>query len=162
MKIATKTDAGSSAIFTFANGEVVTCDVETLPHDMLIQLAVHGMKQKGGDSYAGADEKGLSVADCAAGVREIWAGLQKGVWSQAGGSGVNINAEALARVTGEDIADCVRIIAGMDKAAIKELVKRPDMKAAILAIKVERAAARADAAKGGDVDSSDLGALFKK
>ena len=159
-KIATKTPGATGVTFLFSNGETVVADVAALPSDMILRLAIHGMSQKGGDSYASANDKGLTLAECAEGVRDIVANLANGIWSAAGGTGSSINAEALSRITSEDMDACVKAIDGMSEDARKELIKRPDMKAAIARIKAERAEARADDTAA--VDSSDLNGLFNK
>lgn len=160
-KIANKVKGTSIVTFSFSDGQTVVADLTTFPEEIVMQLAVHGMSQKGGDSYASANDNGLTIADCADGVRDIIGNLASGVWSAAGGSGSSINAEAMSRITGESLEACAEVIAAMDEDEVKALLKRADMKAMVARIKAERAEVRADAA-AGDADASDLAGLFNK
>ena len=49
--------------FTFDNGETFPADLHALPEAMIYRLAVHGLSQKLGDSYAGAKGKGIISPD---------------------------------------------------------------------------------------------------
>ncbi len=159
-KIATKDVDGTQVLFNFVNGRRIIIDVATLPPEMVMQLAVHGMKQKGGDSYASADDKGMSVDDCADGVLAIIDNLQRGVFNAGGDRATGgIVAEALARITGQDSEKCRAVVKAMDPAQLKELRKRADVKAAMLAIQAERAKARVPDTVSGD--TGDLFGLFE-
>ena len=157
-KIAKKVVSESGVVWTFANGRVVSVDVTTLPASMQLHLAVHGMSAKGGDSYASAGDKGLTLDDCADGVEAIIANLRNEIWSAGGGSGSSILAEALAELTSKSVDDCVTVLAAMSDDARKELRKRPDVKAAIATIRANRA--RAKLAGTQDGDATDLADLF--
>jgi len=157
-KIATKKVDGSVVTWTFVDGGIVAIDVTELPREMLVRLAAHGMSQKGGDSYASASDKGLTIGDCSDGVADIIENLRNGVWSATGGSGTSILAEALAELTGESVDAAVTLIASKDDAWKKGLAKRPDIKAVVARIKAERAQAKADGVSDGDAD--DLTDLF--
>lgn len=157
-KIATKAVSEAGVTWTFTNGRVVSVDVTTLSAAMQLRLAVHGMSAKGGDSYASAGDKGMTLADCADGVEDIIANLRNEIWSASGGSGISILAEALARVVGESVEAAVLIINEKGDEWKKGLAKRDDIKSAVADIRAERAKAKLAGQSGGSVD--DLKELF--
>lgn len=157
-KIAKKEIQARSVTFTFTNGSEVFCPLATLPEEIRDRLAVHGLSQKLGDSYASAGDKGMTLDDCAAGVRDIYQNLQNGIWSAGGGSGVSILAEALARVVGESVEAAILIIQEKGDEWKKGLAKRDDIKSAVADIRAERAKAKLAGQSGGSVD--DLKELF--
>lgn len=153
--------ARRAVVFSFVNGETVTARLDDLPQEMRDRLALHGMSQKGGDAYASAGDKDMSVADCADAVRSIVGNLQAGVWSagRTAGPGGAV-AEALMRLTGRSAEEVAEVLASMSKEGLAELKRRPDMKAELARIAAERAEAKARATAGGAGTGDDLGALF--
>lgn len=139
--------------FTFADGSVMSANLSELSEDMVTKLALHGLSQKVGDSYSGED-----AANCQTIAEKTFETLQKGEWSSrsGGGAGPRISqlAEALARVTGKEVQECVAKIAEMDDDQKKDLRAHPQIKATIAEIKLEKA--QADAEKSAaDADSSE-------
>jgi hypothetical protein len=161
-KIAKKEAMENGVKFTFSNGTIIMATLDGIPFEMKERLAVHGLSQKLGDSYASANDKGWSVQDCADTVAEILHGLRAGIWSQAGGSGVNIMAEAIARMLDKTAEQCAEILAAMTDDERKEMAKRDDVKAMVAQIKAERAKARLAATPGAGDDVEDLQAMFTK
>lgn len=156
-KIAKKVLGTDGVDFEFTNGETLTANLGMLPEDIITRLAVHGLSQKIGDSYASANEKGWSVDECRDQALSVYNSLMDGNWASSGGSGTNILAEAVARITGLDVDECAAKVRGMTDEERKELAKRADVKAVVLDIKAERAKAKV---KDGDTDASDLADLF--
>lgn len=147
--------------FAFTNGRKLVADVNRMPRDIVNRLALHGISQKGGDSYASANEKGWTIDDCFDEATRVIENLYNGIYNaKGGGSGTTILAEALARVTGETVEEAAAVIAGMSEDQVKDLGKHVDIKAAVLKIKAERAAERARGAEGGS--ATDLAGLFNK
>jgi len=144
-KKATKKVEGTVVSIAFASGETLSADVTAMPDEIKKHLIVHGLSQKLGDSYAGADEK--EAYGCAQRVLE---GLMKGEWStrsEGGGSRTSMFLEAIARVLKTDVDDArTRFDAKTEEeqAAIK---KHPQVKQALAQIKAERAAAELAAAE---------------
>jgi len=127
---------------------------------MIRRLALHGLSQKAGDSYASANDKGWTIDDCRDNVADVFDHLRNGIWSTGGDrSGNAIIVEALSRLTGNDTEACREVYQTMTEDEQKDLAKRPDVKAMVAQIKAERAQARADGMTGSD-DSSDLMGLF--
>lgn len=159
----TKEVSGSAVIFTFHDGEALTASLETLSPEIVNQLALHGLSQKIGDSYAGED-----AANCQTIAEAVWKSLTEGNWStrtgEGGGPRISQLAEALARVTGQTVQDCVAKIAEMSDDQKKDLRAHPQIKAVTAEIKLEKARADAEKAKNeagaGDDSAIDLGSMF--
>lgn len=150
----------SGVDFEFADGSTLAANVADLPDDIKDHLIIHGLSQKIGDSYSGEDaENCFTIADT------VYKALTEGKWStRTGGSGgprISQLAEALSRATGQDVADCVALIADMSDEEKAGLRAADQIKAKIAEIKLEKAQADAEKAKAdaGDNDM-DLGALF--
>ena len=84
--------AGKTVTFTFVNGESVVCKLADVPTEMQTRLALHGMSQKIGDSFAGVaketKESGGDVAGNAiAAAKSELAKLVKGAWAERSSSG---------------------------------------------------------------------------
>lgn len=151
----------NSVQFDFINGTVIKCRLHELPQEMIERLALHGLSQKCGDSYASANDKGWSVDDCADATRDVIGNLIQGVWSASGERGGNaIIIEALSSVTGKTLEECRTVYGAMSEEQQKELAKHPGVKAEVARIKAERAATRAAGMNGGD--NTDLVSMFHK
>lgn len=151
-KIAKKVVGDTYVRFEFANGEFTQCDVSKLSSDIIHRLALHGLSQKVGDSYASAE----SVTDAQRNAEEVWRNLSNGIWATKATRGGKI-VEALSRATGKPIDECLEAYAAMDDDARKALRVHPSIKAALASIEAERAAALAKAVPD---DATDLNALF--
>ena len=148
------TDAGVTIKFTH-DDQVLEAKLEDIPEEIVTKLAIHGLSQKLGDSYAGADAE-----HCFAAAKGVLESLVAGKWSQrreGSGSGPRISqlAEALAEVTQKPVADCVEKIAAMDDDTKKSLREHAKIKAAIARIKVKRAQAEAEKAATAAADSAE-------
>ena len=159
-RIAKKVLIEDGVRFDFSNGTSIDALLTGIPFEIKERLAIHGLSQKLGDSYASAGDKGWSVQDCADTMAEVLRNLQDGVWSAAGGSGVNILAEALARLSGKTVEEAVEVIGRMTDDQVKVIAKRPDVKAEVAKIKAERAEARAKTAPES-ADFDDLLDMFR-
>lgn len=153
-KIATKETEGNSVRVAFTDGEVLEVSLGQLPEDIVKHLALHGLSQKLGDSYAG--EKDVEVAKAKA--KKVAERLQAGEWKAvregSGGGRITDLAQALARVTGKELAECVSVITDMDKEQKKALRQHPQIKVALAEIAAEKA--KAKAAEAGEVDLGSL------
>ena len=165
--IATKSlidnDAGEAVgvSFDFTNGNTFEAEVADLPEAMITRLAIHGLSQKLGDSYAGAKQKGLSVDECEAGVRALWAALKAGQFGTGRTSAGGKLLEAFIRWavdSGRTADEAKEAFADLTDDQKKELRKAAPIKAALAQIEAERAAAAAKVAEG---DETDLTALFE-
>lgn len=156
-------------IFSFGNGTELKLDVNSLSPEIQKRLMFHGTLQKIGDSYAGAKGDFSKAIESA---RSVIEQLQSGEWRAARGEGegrprLGELSEAIARVKGvsvEEATTAVTAAAALDgdeaaRAAGAEKLKawraHPKIKAAIAAIRAEKAQAEADAAGGDDEISLD-------
>lgn len=151
------TDTGVN--FEFHDGATLEANLDSLSEDMVKKLAIHGLSQKIGDSYSGED-----AANCQTIAETTWKTLQEGNWSSRTGSGgprISMLAEALARVTGKEVQECVAKIAEMDDDTKKDLRAHPQIKAITAEIKLEKAKAEQEkAASEADAEGAlDLSAL---
>ena len=152
-KKATKSFEGTVATFDFSNGTALTLDIKDVVDNIRTQLAGHGVLQKVGDSYAGAE----TVEEAIAAAQRVIEQLLAGEWRQAreggGAPRVTMLAEALSRVMKArnrdvSIEEAREVIADMDddtKAAVR---KDPAIQVEMNKIKLERA--EQAAAKGGE------------
>lgn len=152
-KIANKVLVKNGVRFDFLNGVTITALVDTFPENIVKRLAVHGLSQKIGDSYASAETMEEAVANA----RAVLNNLAADLWATKTVRGGKI-VEALVRVTGKSYDECLKVWIGMDDNAQSAVKKHPDIKAALAAIEAERAKALANAAS--DEKGTDLGALF--
>lgn len=150
---------------TFAgeSGHRRTFNLRDLPEPMVRYTLMNGISQKLGDCYAGKAKKSLE-----AGISEeeyawqeldrVWSNLLNCVWNAAGGaSGPTKLALAVAKVSGEDIAKVTARLDDLTKDEVKAIRAMPAIKAALAAIDLERAQARAKAAgQGGDEDADQV------
>jgi hypothetical protein len=143
---------------------------------MLVRLAIHGISQKGGDSYAGAANEPDPMAYAAASIKETLEGIMANVWrvTSAGGARVTLLARALARVTGntpEAAQGVVDLHSERDDegkpsekgaAWLKAIRARGDIKKASADIKEEDAKAAKAKLAGVEMptDAADLAGLF--
>jgi len=138
-KVASKVKGDGFVRFEFADGEYLQCDIEDLASaDIIGELALHGISQKVGDSYAGA----ASVQEARAAAVAVWGNLKAGLFNvkvQRGGKIV----EALHRITGKGFDECLAKWNGMGDDAQKALRKHPDVKRVIAEMDVERLEAQA-------------------
>ena len=144
-----------SVSFDFGDAGTVVFNLSKVTDEMLIQLALHGVSQKGGDSYAGAkaatdgtdiDPNEWAMLECQGTIDQIYAGD----WSvRRAGSGTTVTdlARALAEVlpdwTESDAAQRIADASKEDKAALRA---HPDVKAVLERLRAERATAKAEAA----------------
>lgn len=152
-KIANKVMGEGFVRFEFADGKYLQCDAKNINGDIMTRLVLHGISQKVGDSYAGAE----SVKEARLMAEGVWRNLTNGLWAVKATRGGKI-VEALHRITGKPYDVCLEKWQGMDEAAQKALRKHADVKRVLAEMEAERAAALAEAA--GD-DGEDLGALFE-
>ena len=127
--------------FAFGNGETVEIDSNSIPEDTRKQCTLHGISQKGGDSYAGA--KG-NYAEAIQSVKDIRDQLYAGAWKadrdSEGRPRLGELAEAIARIKGVDLE---RATAAVEKATDeqrKEWRSNAKVKFTIQQIRTEKAA----------------------
>lgn len=110
-------------------------------------LALHGLAQKGGDSYAGRKEAGKDAWEM---FDDVIAQLSQGEWRERRGEGTASSATLIAQAIEQVLTDEGYSVDDATRARIKESVgtpeqrkealKRPDIKAAYEKIAAERKA----------------------
>ena len=150
-----------SVTFNFGEDqEPLGLSLNDLPEEIVTHLALHGLSQKGGDSYAGkADEAPQHVA-------AIFDQLKEGNWtSRASGSGgprVTQLATAISTVLGIELNEVVEKLAGMEAEQRKAISNEPKVAAELARIKAEAAAKRQKelAEAASESEGEDLSQLF--
>lgn len=128
--------------FTFQDGQVVECNLTDFSADIQKQLSLHGLSQKGGDSFAGA--KG-NVAEAVKSVSDVIEQLKAGVWRAAPGEGesrprLGELAGAIARIKGVEYDVAFKAVEAATDEQRKTWRGNVKVKAVIAQIRSEEAA----------------------
>jgi hypothetical protein len=148
----------------FADGASAEVPLDSLPANIVNLLALHGLSQKLGDSYASV--KG-NVADAKAKFEAVLTQLRNGEWKKAreageGGSNVTELAQAIAQFKGAPVEKAVAVVAKATPEQIKAWRGNAKIKAIIAEIRARKAAERAEKAgkeAGKETAESDLSDL---
>lgn len=151
-KIATKSFDSQAVTIAFTNGHVIRVRYADLTDEIQAHAKGHGLAQKFGDSYAGAQTVEEAIGMCEAVVAQV----MEGDWNRKGDGVSGYLPQAVAEVAGRSVEDAIAALAGLDADGKKKLAKDPRIAAVIKRLQAEAAQARADAADGGP----DLGGLF--
>lgn len=143
----------------FAHGADLVIQAASLPKEMQKRAMLHGLSQKVGDSYSGAD-KPEDAFDIATKSLET---INSGDWNVGRGAGegtprVGALAKGVARAMGKTLEEATAAVEALDDEQKKAVRAHPDVKAAMAAIRAEEAAAAA--AKGKGEDAADLSSLL--
>lgn len=162
IKFCDKSHEGTVVTFAFGDGEALTLDTNELSQEIILELAIHGIKQKGGDSFAGAagDYKFAKEA-CKRVLDALRAGEFNAGRAAGTGSGTAKNgelAEALAAIQGIELADATQMIDALDEEVRKQVRAHPQIKAKIAEQRAAKAAASAAKAMA-DGKAFDLASL---
>lgn len=139
-KIASKAKVGSAVEFTFSdkNGTKLVCNTAELSKEMLLELALHGIAQKVGDSYASAE----SVQDALDNAKRVWDNLKAGNFNSRSSGVGSILVEAIARIKKIAADEAQKLLEAMDEEKLEVLRKKEAVKAMVTIIRGERAAAK--------------------
>jgi len=143
-KKATKKVDGDVISITFEHGEALEVNLANIPAEIQQRLAMHGLSQKLGDSYAGCE-----VEEAAEKANAVAKDLLEGNWSTrvaASGPRTTQLAEALAAATGKTLEEAATAIEAMDDEVKKDLRKHPQIKVELTRLKAESAAKAAQKA----------------
>lgn len=152
------------------DGEKYLLLLSELSPEIVTRLAVHGLSQKVGDSFAGAADEPDPVAYAIARIKDTWEQLKRGEWrvTGTGGPRATLLGRALARVSGHTIEEAMAVLQDKEdslseeefKAFLKALRADPSIKQAQADIKLEDAQKAKERASGASGTKADLGALF--
>ena len=156
-KKATKTIDGDVITIRFEETqEELQVNINDIPADIISRLAMHGLSQKLGDSYAGAE-----VAESCARATGVASDLKEGNWSVRVASGsprTTQLAEALAAATGKTLEEAAAKLETLEDESKKGLRAHPQIKvelANIKARKAQEAAAKAQE-NAGDAPALEI------
>jgi len=135
-KIAKKvTDTEKNIVtFNFTDGRKLVADIGYFDEEMIYRLACHGVAQKMGDSYAGAE----TVDEAYMAAKGVLDQLSAGIWATKASRG-GIWVEALARVLQIPFEEALEKWEKLDEAKMKDTKKHPQMVLAKAQIEMERA-----------------------
>lgn len=158
-----------SVTFNFSNGQTLVADLNPLSEDIRLRLALHGLAQKIGDSYAFGAGEVHTAEEAYSAASAQYSALCAGDWGRVRGAGSDESTlfeEAYLRVNISGIpgvcparpeftlADARAKLAEKTDEQKKSLKKLPAIVAAMGEIRVERATAVA--APGAQVSASNL------
>lgn len=161
IKVAEKDYDAETGTFSiaFRNGVSAEVELDKLPANIVRVLALHGLSQKLGDSYASV--KG-DVDEAIKRFNSVLDQLTKGEWAKAreageGGAKVTELAQAIARFRDVPVDKATAAVGKATKEQIAGWKSHPKLKAIIAAIRAEKAAERAKAAeeKAGEKTATD-------
>ena len=138
--------------FTFGDNSrtVVDIDLDDLDEDISGQLLVHGLTQKGRDSFASA--KG-DYAFAIGSVQKVFANLRSGQWNASRASGGDGKpktgelAEAIANLKKMPLEQVQTAVEAATDEARKAWRKNPSVAAEVLSIRSAKAKARVEKAR---------------
>ena len=150
--------------WTFGNGAVRSISLDDLNEATQTHAALHGLSQKGGDSYASAGgDYAFAVAALDTTLGNLRAGVFNNVRTGDGQpKGVGELAAALVLAAGISMEEATALLANADEATVKAIRTNGEVKVAIADIRAEKArakAAAAVAASGGNTLADTLKAL---
>ena len=153
-KIANKSVSETGVTIDFIDGgKALNCPLKALPKSIIHQLALHGLSQKVGDSYSGAE----SVEEARVLAEGVFENLKAGSWAVRASRGGKF-VEALVRATDKEYGECLTAWNAMSKEEQKTLKAHPAIKKAIAEIDLERAKV---AASVDTTDAPSLSALLQ-
>jgi hypothetical protein len=157
-KVASKNIEGTTLSIDFENGEKLSISLNDLSSEIVEQLALHGLSQKVGDSYAGSGgDVAEAISLATAVVERLKNGEFKAKRESTGTTGrVTDLARALAQIVGVDLAEAVAKIDGMEKSEKTALRRHPQVAAVCADLAKQRAEERAAEA----TDVPDLASLL--
>ena len=145
-------EAGRTVSTVLGNGLKIVCCMDDIPETLHNMLALHGLKQKIGDAASGFSKTNDYSGGFSA-MQAVVDNLMSGLWNAKGGTGTGDLVQAIANLKKIDIEEAQALIDGLDDEQLKAVQGKPAVKAEILRIKAERAAAVAAASD----DDGDIG-----
>ena len=144
-KIAKKiTDVEAGTVtFQFTDESELVVSLADYSEDTVARAALHGLSQKVGDSYSGAESVKAARESAEATIENLKEGNWNTVREGSSTPRVGALAAALARATGKTVEEATEVINMMDDDQKKALRVHPQVKAASAAIRSEKAAADA-------------------
>lgn len=146
IQVAKKDYDSETATFSivFADGTSHEVALSDLPQEIQLNLALHGLSQKLGDSYASVKgDVNAAKEKFAATLKQLLAGEWAAKREGEGSSKVTELAEAIARIKGVEVAVANAAVGKATDEQIKGWKANAKVKAVIAEIRAEKAAKRA-------------------
>ena len=143
---------GAVLTFRLGNGLKVVFDCDAPSAAIQSDARIHGFNQKIRDSAAGFSKTGDYQGAFRA-MQTVADNLMAGLWNSKGGTGTGDLVQAIANLKKISVEDAQDAVDGLDEEQLKSVLGKPAVKAEILRIKAERAAAVAAASD----DDGDIG-----
>jgi hypothetical protein len=134
-----KSAVGVSFMFEDAKKTTLALALSELSQEMIVELAIHGLSQKVGDSYASSE----TVAEAIESAKDVWANLKAGRFNSAGGGLGGLLVEAIARLKKITIAEAAERLGGATEEQVEVIKKNSAVKNMMTVIRGERAVAKA-------------------
>ena len=135
--------------WNWADETATEIDIAELSAELYKQAAMHGLKQKLSDCYAGSD----TVREAKLAWDSVKETLLSGLWNSGRSSSGGIWVEALAKAAAVTLEEALDKWNSMDEDMQKELKKHPGIKQAKAEIDLERATKKAE---GTSIDLSEI------
>lgn len=161
IQVAKKDYDSETATFSivFADGTSHEVALSDLPQEIQLNLALHGLSQKLGDSYASVKgDVNAAKEKFAATLKQLLAGEWAAKREGEGSSKVTELAEAIARIKGVEVSVANAAVGKATDDQIKGWKANAKVKAVIAEIRAEKAAKRASKAEGDGELQIDLAA----
>ena len=142
--------------FTFGDGTVLSGNLNDFSTEMQRNLSLHGVMQKGGDSFAGAKGNFVEgVASC----RDVLEQLKAGVWRASRGEGesrprLGELAAAIARIKAVPVEQAMAAVEKAKDEQRKTWRSNAKVKSVIATIRAEEAAKALEASAEKDLEIS--------
>lgn len=156
----------SGVDFAFSTGDVLQVNITELPESIVTKLILHGISQKVGDSYAGAE----TAEDAQKAATEMIDRLYEGDWKTVRSTGASktktVLVDALMRALEKSFEDVTELLEYKSTDERTALGKHPQIAPFVEQIKLERAQAKLDKAKEAatqpvDENAPSLGDLLQ-
>lgn len=137
--------------YVFGNGTRLELSLADVPEEMVEQLAIHGLSQKGGDAASGFSKTRDFVGAYGA-VQDVLTNLRNGLWSSRAGSSTSDLVQAIARVLKIELEEAQAKVDKADDEQLAVIRKNPHVVKMVRDIQAERAKEAAKTApKLGDL-----------
>jgi ribosomal protein L12E/L44/L45/RPP1/RPP2 len=153
-------DDQSGVVFTFIDGEVKTINLSELTPEMVTKAALHGLGQKGVDSYSGVKPEDLDVAK--AKLENVLSALRDNRWTvaRAGGAVTTDLARAISNVTGRSLAEVIEALVEVDSATKAQFKRLPEVAQELYRMAQEKAEEELKKAREEQANGPGLSAIF--
>jgi len=122
-----------SVTWNWSDGSSDQIHLSDFPTDIITRLALHGLAQKGGDSYSSVN----TLAEAQKAFKNTLLALRDGEWNLKGEGRTSYLVRAISRLTERSIAEVMETVSRLSKADKRKLEKDPKVAKAILEIKRE-------------------------